>query len=317
MRWAKDYGIDGVFVQRFLSEVTTDPVFKQFRDEVTINLMAAAEAHGRVFAIEYDISGATEATLVTDLENDWKHLVDDLHVTASPSYLHHRNQPLVMIWGFGFSARPDTPADANALLDWFGGGAAAPYRATVAGGVPTYWRTLTGDADPNTGWTAVYPRFAVLSPWMVGRYSTDANVDSFHNSTLAADLAATSAAGVDYLPVVFPGFSWANLQYNHNPANLNQIPRRAGAFFWKQFDSFVTAGCTMAFVAMFDEVDEGTAMFKIAPNAAAAPTTGLFLDLDADGTALSSDFYLRLAGAAGRVLHGQAALTPSVPVSPM
>ena len=72
MRWAKDYGIDGVFVQRFLSEVTTDPVFKQFRDEVTIHLMAAAEAHGRVFAIEYDISGATEATLVTDLENDWK-----------------------------------------------------------------------------------------------------------------------------------------------------------------------------------------------------------------------------------------------------
>ena len=58
-------------------------------------------------------------------------------------------------------------------------------------------------------------------------------------------------------------------------------------------------------------------LVKIAPNAAAAPTTGLFLDLDADGTQLSSDFYLRLAGAAGRVLHGQAALTPSVPVSPM
>jgi hypothetical protein len=55
---------------------------------------------------------------------------------------------------------------------------------------------------------------------------------------------------------------------------------------------------------MFDEVDEGTAMFKVAETARAAPVDAPFLNLDADGEAVPKDWYLRLAGEAQRVLGG-------------
>ena len=70
------------------------------------------------------------------------------------------------------------------------------------------------------------------------------------------------------MPVVFPGFSWHNLRRRR----LNQIPRRGGAFYWRQVWNAVDAGATMLKTAMFDEVDEGTAMFKLAPTAAKLPT---------------------------------------------
>ena len=59
----------------------------------------------------------------------------------------------------------------------------------------------------------------------------------------------------------------------------------------------------MIFTAMFDEVDEGTAMFKLAPKTDDTPMAPFFLALDADGCALASDYYLRLAGAATRALR--------------
>jgi hypothetical protein len=68
---------------------------------------------------------------------------------------------------------------------------------------------------------------------------------------------------------------------------------------------------------MFDEVDEGTAMLKIAPSAAEAPVEGRWLTMDADGEALSSDFYLRLGGAAGRMLRGEIGLGTEVPIGPL
>lgn len=97
MRWAKEYEIDGFFLQRFLNEVTSDPVFKLFRDTVAKNFLTSVQTHGRVFAIEYDISGA-KASWLEDLKKDWQFLVDTLKVTASDRYLHHRGLPLLVIW---------------------------------------------------------------------------------------------------------------------------------------------------------------------------------------------------------------------------
>ena len=64
------------------------------------------------------------------------------------------------------------------------------------------------------------------------------------------------------MPVIFPGFSWHNLKAT---LPLNQIPRNGGTFYWRQVYNAISAGCTMLYGAMFDEVDEGTAMFKMAP----------------------------------------------------
>ena len=72
----------------------------------------------------------------------------------------------------------------------------------------------------------------------------------------------------------------------------------------------------MIYVAMFDEVDEATAMFKIAENASQTPPTGRFLTLDADGESLPSDWYLRLMGEASKMLRGERSLSTSRPINP-
>jgi hypothetical protein len=119
-------------------------------------------------------------------------------------------------------------------------------------------------------------------------------------------------AGVDYLPVVFPGFSWHNL--NGGPSN--QIPRHGGRFYWRQVFNSIEAGAGMIYTAMFDEVDEGTAMFMLAPTAAELPVEGTFVSLDVDGEALPPDWYLRLAGEATRALRGETPLSPDRPIDP-
>ena len=70
------------------------------------------------------------------------------------------------------------------------------------------------------------------------------------------------------MPVVFPGFSWRNM----NPdAPVNQIPRHGGRFLWRQIEAALATGATMLYGAMFDEVDEGTAFFKVAATPRDAP----------------------------------------------
>ena len=65
----------------------------------------------------------------------------------------------------------------------------------------------------------------------------------------------------------------------------------------------------MLYGAMFDEVDEGTAMFKIVANRKDLPDSPPFVPLDADGCALPSDWYLQLASKTAAMLHGE--LKPS------
>ena len=66
--------------------------------------------------------------------------------------------------------------------------------------------------------------------------------------------------------------------------------------------------------AMFDEVDEATSMFEMAPSGADLPSTGRFLSLDVDGFSLPSDFYLALAGEGSRALRSEIPLTPDPPI---
>ncbi len=114
------------------------------------------------------------------------------------------------------------------------------------------------------------------------------------------------------MPVVFPGFSWTNL----NKGPFNQIPRNGGTFYWRQVYNAISAGCTMLYGAMFDEVDEGTAMFKMAPTPAQLPVEAALVPLNVDGEQLPSDWYLRMADYAGRALRREIPLSPNRPISP-
>ncbi len=115
--WMSQYGVDGIFLQRFGSELA-DPVYFDERNVVTKNVIAGAEATGRVFAIMYDVSGMDDGTFVGELEADWKYMVNVLKVTESASYLHHKGNPVLALWGLGFYNRPGTPQQALELVDF-------------------------------------------------------------------------------------------------------------------------------------------------------------------------------------------------------
>jgi len=304
--WMQENQLDGVFFQRFLSDLNGANI-SALRNQVAVNVRVGAETSGRVFAIMYDISGYSTNTLISKLTNDWQYLVNTQQVTNSPSYLHHNGKPVVAIWGFGFNGRSDTPQMAQEAIAWFKAAG-----CTVMGGVPSNWRTLTGDAQSNPAWSNAFRAFDIISPWSVGRYGNNSGADSYRTSITVPDLADCTSNGIDYLPVIFPGFSWTNL----NGGPLNQIPRNGGNFYWRQAYNAVRSGCTMIYGAMFDEVDEGTAMFKLAPTAAQLPAQGAFVPLDVDGYNLDSDWYLRLANEAGKMLRGETPQTSVIPITP-
>ena len=305
-KWMQDNHLDGVFFQRFLSDLPGGNL-SALRNQVAVNVRVGAETYGRVFAIMYDISGYSTNTLVSKLTNDWLYLVNTQRVTNSPAYLRHNGKPVVAIWGFGFSGRSDTPQQAQQAIDWFKAAG-----CTVMGGLPTHWRTLNGDAQTNAAWSNVFRSFDVISPWSVGRYGNNSGADSFRVNQIVPDLADCTSHGIDYMPVIFPGFSWTNL----NKGPFNQIPRNGGNFYWRQAYNAVLSGCTMVYGAMFDEVDEGTAMYKLAPTAAQLPAQGSFVPLNIDGYNLGSDWYLRLADQAGKMLRGEIPLRSQIPITP-
>ena len=305
-KWMQEHNLDGVFLQRFTSELS-DPAFFALRNQVTTNVQLGAETYGRVFAVMYDISGQPTNTLVQTLTNDWDFLTRTMRVTDSKRYLKHNGKPVVAIWGFGFAGRHDTPEHARQVIAHFKAAG-----CTVMGGVPTWWRMLGRDAQTAAAWAAVFRSFDIISPWSVGRYSNEAGADDFRVKLIEPDLIEARKSGREYMPVIWPGFSWKNL----NDGPLNQIPRNGGAFYWRQAHNAVAAGCTMIYGAMFDEVDEGTAMFKLAPTKAQLPGRGTFVPLNVDGINLPSDWYLRLANESGKMLRGEISLKSTMPISP-
>jgi hypothetical protein len=291
IKWVRDYNVDGVFVQRFISEVSSEEGFKQFRDDVTTSVMEASQLYGRIFAIMYD--GVSDA--VEDIKEDWMHLVDDLGICDSPSYLHHDGRPLVALWGFTFdeSATVDQLVE---LIDWFHNTADVKYRASVKLGLNDNWFNLSQD------WLDAFANVEVISPWSVGRYSNQQSYNNYLSNQLFPGKSWCESRGILYVPVIWPGFSWYNLYDATTPKN--QIPRDGGNFYWMQSYGAVNADAQTIYIAMLDEMDEATVMFKTAEDADQSPAQGYWLDLDDDGYILPSDWYLRCAGKTAETLRG-------------
>jgi hypothetical protein len=132
-----------------------------------------------------------------------------------------------------------------------------------------------------------------------------------HQETIKGDRAWLAEQRKDYLPVVFPGFSWSNMMKAHAKPDrsiFNQIPRLKGQFLWSQAVGIRQAGARMCYVAMFDEMDEGTAIFKITND----PPTGESRFVTYEG--LPSDHYLWLTGQVGRLLRGTMSSTATMPL---
>src|ERR1051325_6753847 len=312
-RWMRDYGLDGVFLQRFTKDGFIDSTWAALKNTNLVNCRLGAETYGRVFCLMYDISNDDTNVVLSHLQNDWAYVAGNLQITNSARYLKHRGKPLVGIWGLGFSNNvAATSTLGQTIIDYF-----KAAHCTVLGGVPTNWRTLSSASVANAAWTAVYHSFDVLSPWTVGRYNNESQADNYRNVTLVADLAECQTYGIDFLPVVFPGYS------AHNLSNfpLNGIPRNGGRFFWRQIYNAIGAGCPALYGAMFDEIDEGTALYKLAPTLNETPSFAptdqyQFFALNADGYNLPSDWYLRATSDGTLTMHHKVGINESLPITP-
>jgi hypothetical protein len=303
-RWMREYGIDGVFVQRFAVS-TVDGADLNHCNTVLSHCREGANAEGRAYAVMYDLSGLG-AGKIEQVVDDWKLLVDRMRIgrdARDAACLHHRGKPVVAVWGVGFNdGRKYTLDDCQRLIDFlandrtYGG-------FCVMLGLPTGWRTLDRDAVSDPQLHAIVAAAEVVSPWTVGRYGMK-EVARQAERHWQPDLAWCRAHGKDYLPVVFPGFSWHNMK-PESPSD--QIPRLQGNFLWRQYVELKQAGATMVYQAMFDEMDEATAIFKCTND----PPTGASKFVTYEG--LPSDHYLWLTGIAGRMLRGEIPATAAPP----
>ena len=287
-RWMRDYGIDGAFVQRFAAPLA-NPRLRSNTDMVLDHVRSAATEAGRAYAVMYDLSGL-KAGQVDQVRSDWTRLEQELQLTYDPTYLHHDGRPLVAVWGVGFSDDRDySPRECLELLEWL-----KAHDCSVMLGVPSFWREGRRDAIDDPLLHEIIELADVVSPWTIGRYRSPEEAQRHADTVWLQDREWCAERGVDFLPVVFPGFSWHNLKGNP----LGQIPRRKGEFFWSQIEAADRIGCDMLYVAMFDEVDEGTAIFKCTNK----PPVGDGADfLTYEG--LPSDHYLTLAGRAGGMIR--------------
>jgi hypothetical protein len=304
-QWMQQYGIDGVFLQRFGVE-TLAPKDLRHCNTVLGHCREAANRYGRCYAVMYDLSllpaGGTRYVM-----EDWKRLVDRMRLgkdDKDSAYLHHKGRPVVVVWGIGFNDRRKyTLAECERLVDFFkddgryGG-------FTVVLGVPTGWRTLDADSVNDPALHRIIGKADVVSPWTVGRYKTLTGIEDHARQRWRKDLEWCRENSREYMPVVFPGFSWHNQRPN---ASLDQIPRLKGRFLWKQYLEAKQAGASMIYQAMFDEMDEGTAIFKCTND----PPVGASGFLTLEG--LPSDHYLWLTGMGRRLLQGKIEATDELP----
>ena len=297
-QWMQEYGIDGVFVQRFAAGLS-NPSRLEHDNTVLANCREGANLHGRAYAVMYDLSGL-RAGHIDDVMQDWRALRKQMAITQDPAYLYQRGKPVVAVWGVGYSdGRAYTLDECRQLIEFLKNDSEAG-GCTVMLGVPAHWRELSDDAVNDPKLLEVIQMADIVSPWTVGRYTNPAGARRYAEDLLKPDQAWCQSRNINYLPVVFPGFSWHNMK----DGPLNQIPRLGGEFLWSQFCEARRANVSMIYVAMFDEVDEGTAIFKCANE---VPTGKKSSFVTFEG--LPNDFYLKLVGKGAKLMRGEMSLT--------
>jgi len=303
-RWMKEYGIDGVFMQRFFSVLTSENR-KNHADKVLRSAIKAANKYEVAICLMYDIGGMDDSKYEL-IYDDWKHLVDDLDLTNQgdkTTYLFHNDKPLVAFWGIGSGTRSSGHIpEIYDIIDFvkndpeYGG-------CSVHIGIPSRWRTLGSDTRGDARLHDVIRNVDVVHPWLVGRFNTD-TYDEFLEEHIKGDIEWCREHGKSYAPTVFPGFSWHNMKGDKS----NKIPRDKGEFFWKQIAGAISSGAEMLYVAMFDEIDEATAIMKCAHEVPVGES--VFVPYE---EGIPSDHYLWLTGMAGKMLRGEIPFTEAMP----
>lgn len=317
-KWMQQYGVDGVFMQRFFGRTKEQDHGKE-SIVILQNALEAASKYKRAIAVMYDLSGLRgTGEDCSSLIEDWKYLVDKIKVTNQPgekTYLYHNGKPVVVIWGVGFPDRPYNIRNIGLerVIDFlkndpvYGG-------CAVMLGVPTSWRELNADCVNDPYLHTLIKQSDLIMPWTVQRFSPLLHNDmDRYRDMMIADMQWCRENKVAYVPCVYPGFSWHNLSRYEFPDDVKpvgSIPRQGGRFYWQLISTALRTGATMLYVAMFDEVNEGTAIFKGSNNPPSpADKQTAFINMDD----MPPDHYLWLTGEAAKVLRGEKPLSNKMP----
>lgn len=300
----KEYGLDGVFMQRFVNEVKNLSGKSHF-NHVLQSAITSATKYERAISIMYDLSGikpGDEQVLLKDIDK-----LDQIYQfrkrKKAPTYLFHNKKQLVAVWGVGFNdKRAYGLNEAEIIVEKL-----KEKGYAVLLGVPTYWREMGTDTQKDEKFHTLIKKCDIIMPWFVGRYRED-SYDRF-KSLIKSDLDWCAKNNIDYAPLCFPGFSWENMKGQES--SRAYIDRNGGRFRWKQFSAAIGYGAKMLYVAMFDEIDEGTAIFKcLRKSEVPLNGAGRFQGIEDD---LPSDHYLWLTGQASKMLKGKIPFTDQLP----
>ncbi len=238
-RWMRENNIDGAFVQRFAGDNWAINKTPQW---VLGAVREAANQEGRIWAIEYDLSGLADDQALDHMQKDWSWLVDDFGLFKDANYARVAGKPVVFLWGPGVSGRKLTPDTTAKLIDYFKNDPKYGGNYVILGG-PGNWKQL------GSQWLDTYKKADGILGWMSQDY--------------AGDLAQCRAMGIDYYPHVWPGFSWANLKHIETGSTVSYTPRNGGRVYEERFSKAAAAGVDRLFVGMYDEYDESTAIIPM------------------------------------------------------
>ena len=293
-KWMREYDIDGVWLQKFLmSSKIPDKVGDfEVRNKIMDEVVKASKKYGRVWAINFDPPTIPEEKLFDVIVDEWKRMVDLGYTKKDNRYLHHEGAPVVHIWAMTCpdDHRKTTPELAMKLVEFFG--QEGKYKAYFIAGAAWPWAR-----ERHKEFKEFYDNLKCIVPWNVGHapYDKKDGVSRAYVANWKEDKAIAENLGMMWIPTIYPGFAWVNMHKNVEVAPPI-IDRRKGQFLWDQLYAIGQVEPDCVLLAMFDEVDEGTAFFKIEPN----PPEGMNL-LGTDG--MPSDWIMQLVREARRIIR--------------
>ena len=272
-KWMKEYGLDGVFMQRFVGEIQDDK-HKDHFDKVLAHAMKGSNQYERAIAVMYDMGGVVPGNpaMAKSMVEDAQRLMDEYKLkdrSKQKYYLYENGKPLLALWGIAFNddSHP-RPVYLEPFIDQL-----IQQGWAIMLGCPAYWRN--GGNDCVTGaehkkLIELIKKCDAFIPWYVGRYGYDNFENSDWQTRIKDDIATARTYSTDdhvvvYAPHVFPGGSDRNMHPNNGypDGDVTQTGfRYGGKFYWKQFYHDLKNGAQAIYVGMFDEIDEGTAIFK-------------------------------------------------------
>jgi len=296
LAWLKKDGLDGVAIQRFVGGIGKTLTFTE--ESHLSNVKTACEANGKLFYMCYDLNGS-DATIVNRMKIDWIFEIEQArHLTESPNYATVDGKPVVEIWGIGYNMA--TPEQCLGMIQFF-----HDRGCYLIGGVPGHWLS-----NGDTEFTEVYKALDAISPWTVGVYNSVDGANNYLKNRLISENNYCIENGMDLLPVCFAGSgNWLSAD-----GSFSETDRLGGKLLWQQIINAKSIGLKSVYFAMLDEFEESTNLINGAVDYFDIPTDQYFETWAKDGIWVSSNYYLRLAGVASRVLRDEIPQTDEIPI---